>query len=134
MFRAENCMESIAEDDLYSAVVIVGGRTTTEALNCPQATEFVERHYKRKKLIAATCTGLVAISALHILKNHKVTVHSRLKDRVEAREYSDQALTLDENVLTSRGIVTILDFALKIVEILAGTEAKESVEYEILTD
>ncbi|KAL0216479.1 hypothetical protein P9112_008663 [Eukaryota sp. TZLM1-RC] len=132
--RAENCFDNIAEDDIFDCIVVPGGRHATTILDCDDAKSFVNRHYKKGKIIAGCCTGLVVLSELGITANHKAAVPSALKHRVNAKEISDDIFVIDENVLTSKGMATIFEFNLTLIEMLFGRDAREAVEIDVVLD
>ncbi|KAL0251019.1 hypothetical protein GEMRC1_000233 [Eukaryota sp. GEM-RC1] len=135
IMRAENCFDQ-AEGDVFDAVVVPGGdRHRSLAIQaCDEATKFIIRHYEKKKIIASCCTGIPLLSQLGILKNHRITVHSMFKEEVEAKEKLDDAVVIDDHVLTSKGLATILEFNLALIEMLMGRDQRENVETDILVD
>uniref|UniRef100_A0A8C9BNL9 protein deglycase n=1 Tax=Phocoena sinus TaxID=42100 RepID=A0A8C9BNL9_PHOSS len=93
--------------------------------------EILKEQEKRKGLIAAICAGPTALLAHEIGFGSKVTTHPLAKDKMmdgNHYSYSENRVERDGLIVTSRGPGTSFEFALAIVEALAGKEVAEQVK------
>uniref|UniRef100_A0A8C0CL47 protein deglycase n=1 Tax=Balaenoptera musculus TaxID=9771 RepID=A0A8C0CL47_BALMU len=93
--------------------------------------EILKEQEKRKGLIAAICAGPTALLAHEIGFGSKVTTHPLAKDKMmdgSHYSYSENRVERDGLILTSRGPGTSFEFALAIVEALAGKEVADQVK------
>jgi 4-methyl-5(b-hydroxyethyl)-thiazole monophosphate biosynthesis len=82
------------------------------------------------KYTAAICASPVVLAEAGILKGKRATGYPGFLDRLgldDVRLKKDPVVR-DGKVITSRGPGTAMDFALELVEILAGKEKREQVE------
>uniref|UniRef100_A0A8C6B7G8 protein deglycase n=1 Tax=Monodon monoceros TaxID=40151 RepID=A0A8C6B7G8_MONMO len=93
--------------------------------------EILKEQEKRKGLIAAICAGPTALLAHEIGFGSKVTTHPLAKDKMmdgNHYSYSENRVERDGLIITSRGPGTSFEFALAIVEALAGKDVAEQVK------
>ncbi|KAJ1915975.1 hypothetical protein H4219_004036 [Mycoemilia scoparia] len=113
--------------DGYDALVIPGGKVGYVTLaNSQIAQGYVKQFNSQNKLVAAVCAGTLLIKTSGLgdsdgNKKLKITSHPSIKDQlVPDFDYQESRVVVDENILTSRGPGTTMEFALKIVEVLGG--------------
>jgi protease I len=101
-----------AKKETFAALVIPGGYAPDKIRRHQAALEIVSSMNEAKKPIAFIChAGWVAISA-KILKGKRVTGFSAIKDDLEnaGAHYSDKAVVVDGNLITSRTPADLPDF------------------------
>ena len=121
--------------NLPDAVVLPGGMPGSENLaKSSEVGEFLKKMDSEKKIIAAICAApAVVLAPLGILNFKKVTCYpgceknfsdkvSHLKDRV----------VVDGNIITSQGPGSALEFAVAIVNALAGSDMAETIRSKML--
>ncbi|HNZ27732.1 MAG TPA: DJ-1/PfpI family protein [Spirochaetota bacterium] len=86
----------------------------------------------KKKYIGAICAAPFVLERAGIIKGRKVTSYPGWKEKLPSASYSEDAVVVDGNIITSRGVGTAIDMALKIVEIIKGVESKEKLKKEIV--
>lgn len=86
----------------------------------------------KKKHIGAICAAPYVLECAGILKGRKATSYPGWKEKMPSASYSEDAVVVDGNIITSRGVGTAIDMALKIVDIIKGTENKEKLKKEIV--
>ena len=113
-------------------MVLPGGNLGAQNLSESAAVkEVLKEQEKSKGLIAAICAGPTALLAHEIGFGSKVTTHPLAKDKMmngNHYSYSESRVERDGLILTSRGPGTSFEFALAIVEALAGKEVAAQVK------
>ena len=117
----------------FDAIVLAGGNPGYINLrNDATVLEVVKKMYEAGKIIAAICGAPTTPSDLGILKERVVTSHPSVKDEIEAREYSEDRVVVDEKLITSRSPGTAMEFAFKLLEVMKGCDVAEAVNGGVL--
>ena len=88
---------------------------------------------KAGKIVAAICAAPSVLIKAGVLQGRKATVSPSGKAQVEAcANFSEERVVVDGNLVTSRSPGTALEFALKLVEVLAGKEKMQMVKAQTL--
>lgn len=118
------CKSDISFDqiqaDAFAGLVIPGGFAPDKLRRIPKVLQTVQQMHGAKKPIAFIChAGWVPISA-KILKNRKVTGVSAIKDDLEnaGALFSDHAVVVDENLISSRTPADLPDFCKALLKAL----------------
>ncbi|RLJ07860.1 MAG: DJ-1 family protein [Candidatus Aenigmatarchaeota archaeon] len=122
-------------DDLdindFDALVLVGGypgyKNLSQSNNILRAVvEFDEK----KKLIAAICGAPSVLAKTGILDDRRATIYPGLEKEIPRPRGG--RVVIDEHIITSQGPGTAIDFALAVLERLAGRDVMERVKKEIV--
>jgi 4-methyl-5(b-hydroxyethyl)-thiazole monophosphate biosynthesis len=119
----------------YDMVVLPGGQPGTDTLNAdPRIHALLDRMAKHEKYIAAICAAPKILASAGLLKGRRVTSFPGALDQSQlaAVRYEETAVVQDGHILTSRGPGTAMDFALAIIEILAGRAKRDEVEQGLM--
>ena len=90
-----------------------------------------------KKLISAICAApAIVLAPLGILTGKRATCYpaKKFRDVLQLEFTSSDAVTVDDNLITSQGPGTSLKFSLALVGLLYGIEAKEKLSIEMCAD
>lgn len=115
----------------YDMIVLPGGQPGAANLeNDPRILELVRRLAERGRYTAAICAAPKVLARAGVLDGKRATGFPGTLDperfpRVQI--CADPVLT-DGRVVTSRGPGTAMDFALELIELLAGAEKRRQVE------
>ena len=122
-------------DDLnindFDALVLVGGYPGYKNLSQSNTIlRAVLEFDEKKKLIAAICGAPSVLAKTGILDNRRATIYPGLEKEIPRPR--EGRVVIDEHIITSQGPGTAIDFALTIVEKLAGKDVMERVKKEIV--
>ena len=108
----------------FDMIVLPGGSTGVENLKKdPRVVALLGQFAARGKQIAAICAAPSLLVTAGLVSDKKVTSHPCVKELVAASSiYSEDRVVVDGTWITSRGPGTAMEFALKLVEILAGVK------------
>ena len=139
-------LEDCKKNGLPDAIIVPGGLNGTKNLaNCKKAQNLLLEMWQEKKIVCAICAApVIVISPLGILKNKNYTCYPTMEndfaefagenwqEKVSGAIHHTDNVVIDENLITSRGAGTALDFSFAIIEKLCGSEIKEKVKNSIV--
>lgn len=105
--------------DAYDALLLPGGPSTFALLKDGRAAKLAKAFADRGRLVAAICAAPLILNAAGLLENKRVSAHVCAWEEIPAAKNCAR-VEIDGNILTSRGAGTAFDFALALVEALAG--------------
>lgn len=124
--KANLALKEVKADD-YLGLVIPGGYSPGNLEKYPESLDICRAFMKQKKLIAGVCHGPRLLMRAGLLKGRKVTclysVANELADDWKAGNYGtylDQAVVVDDNLVTSRYPGDMAAFTRTIAEKLAA--------------
>lgn len=128
--------------DDYDAHALPGGwpGTRYNEQSCSELMlGIIKKMYEQGKLIATMCFGIFALGEAGLLKEVKATSFSSNSDSCETckvvknkvisygTDFQEQAIVIDKNIISNIGPAVADEVALKMVEILIGEEATQSI-------
>lgn len=115
----------------FDLVVLPGGLPGADNLrDDPRVVHLVQRTHAEGRLVGAICAAPKVLAHAGLLEGRRATHYPGALNAAELEGItdSDAAIELDGRVITSRGPGTAMDFALKLVELLAGRDKRDEVE------
>lgn len=120
---------------LPDAVILPGGLPGAKNLaESQKVRELVKKMNQEKKIVGAICAAPALVLAPNgILNGRKATCYPGFEKNFSSEvNFSHERVIVDGHVITSRGPGSALEFALQLVEVLAGKEKAESLSQELL--
>ena len=135
--RVKELFEDLEKNGLPDAVIVPGGLLGTKNLAaCSKAQNLILKMWEEKKFVCAICAApVIVLSPLGILKNKNFTCYPTMEndfnqfagdnwqEKVSGAIHHTENVVIDENLITSRGAGTALDFSFAIIEGLVVTPA-----------
>lgn len=123
--------EALRKD--YDMVALPGGMPGSEHLkNDARLGQLMKSMAAQGKYVAAICAAPMALQAAGLLEGKRATSFPGIIDKMPGtHRYETDPVVMDGNIVTSRGPGTAMDFALQLVELLAGKTKREAVEAEL---
>lgn len=114
----------------YDMIVLPGGMPGSEHLkNDARIIAIMKNMAAAGKFVTAICAAPMALHAAGLLEGKRATSFPGVLDRLPGtHHYLNDAVVVDGNIVTSRGPGTAMDFALTLVELLAGKTKRAEVE------
>lgn len=115
----------------YDLVVLPGGQPGTDnLLRDERIIQLVQEMQSQGRYVAAICAAPMVLGKAGVLQGKSATSYPGCLDkmRLPGVNYLEDAVVVDGKVITSKGPGTAMDFALQLVEILAGSELRKRVE------
>jgi len=114
-------------------VILPGGAGGVEKLKQdPRVERLIKAMQEKKKLIGAICAAPTALAKFGVLEGKKATVYPTLVEEIKPAQFVDNPVVEDENVITSQGPGTALEFGLRLAERLVGKEKAKEVARRML--
>ncbi len=111
-------------------MVLPGGMPGSENLkNDARIVGLLQRMAGQGKHVAAICAAPMALHAAGLLEGKRATSFPGVLDKLPGgHRYVEERVVVDGRIVTSRGPGTAMDFALTLVELLAGRAKRVEVE------
>ena len=121
------------EDMEYDLVVIPGGMPgATNLRDDERVIKLIKKQNKEGKLIGAICAGPIVIGKAEIIEGKNITSYPGYEDELPNCEYSEDAVVVDGNIITSRGPATAMAFSYKLLEKLGYEHQVEGISSGML--
>lgn len=117
----------------FDMIVLPGGMPGSEHLkNDGRIIALLKSMAADGKYTAAICAAPMALHAAGLLEGKRATSFPGVLDRLPGTHaYLNDKVVTDGNVVTSKGPGTAMDFALTLVELLAGRSRRNAVEADL---
>lgn len=121
----KNCL-----DQKYDLIVLPGGIPGAENLKASEElAELLKKQRQEDRLYGAICAAPALVLEHHgLLEGKKATCHPGFVSHLSSQENVGEKVVVDGNCVTSRGAGTSIDFALELLFLLAGEEARNTVK------
>ncbi|MSR94443.1 DJ-1/PfpI family protein [Clostridiaceae bacterium 68-1-5] len=107
----------------YHMLVLPGGMPGTTNLQEHRGVcTLVKRFLVEGKYVAAICAAPVILSGLGLLRGKRVTCYPLVEQQLQGAVLTGGRTAVDGQIITGRSAGGAVEFALKIIEILAGEE------------
>lgn len=118
----------------FDLIVLPGGLPGAQRLaEHEPLAQRVREQAKAGKLFAGICAApALALQAYGVLRQRRMTCYPGLSDQLRGCVFVDQPVVVDGNCITSQGPATALEFALMLVEQLAGRAMRKQVAQAML--
>lgn len=120
-----------ALNDDFDMIVLPGGLPGANHLrDDPRIQQKLKDMVAQDKYTAAICAAPKALASAGLLHGKRATSFPGALDdsRVNDLEYVEDSVVIDGKIITSRGPGTAMDFALTLIELLAGSDKRVEVE------
>lgn len=131
---ADALLDEVLDED-FDMIVLPGGLPGADHLdNDERIHKLVKRLHEQGKYTAAICAAPKVLANAGVLDGKQATSYPGFIDKMNLPR--TQVLTIpvvtDDKVITSRGPGTAMDFALELIEKLAGPAQREAVETPLM--
>lgn len=125
-------MDEVCVQEL-DAVIIPGGMPGTVNLGKSEAvTKILKQMNEEGKIVGAICAAPSVLGACGILQGKKATCYPGFEDQLTGAQFVDEMAVVDENIVTSRGLGTSMEFGFALLEQLVSGEKVNEVREQIV--
>lgn len=119
--------------EIFDLIVLPGGIDGTENLaKDPRVVRMLQAQLEQGRNIGAICAAPAILDRLGLATGKTITCHPVCRDALKNSKLSQDRVVTDGLLITSQGPGTAVEFALKLVELLAGTESMLNVNKGVM--
>lgn len=122
-----DCLAENFDYENAQMVVLPGGRIGTDNLSRSGLVLEQCRLFAANKKVAAVCAAPSILASQGLIDGKKATVHPDFEGIMDGAVVTHEEVTVDENIITGRGLGTTIPFALKLIESLVDKETARKV-------
>lgn len=130
--NTDDVYENIINIDDVSMIILPGGPAVQKLCKNEWLLDLIKKIYDDKKFIAAICAAPMILGQLNLLKNLDAVCYPSYEKYLLGANVLTQNVVVSDNIITSRGAGTSIDFSLKIIEILKSKEISEEIAKKIV--
>jgi 4-methyl-5(b-hydroxyethyl)-thiazole monophosphate biosynthesis len=120
-------------DELFDIIILPGGSPGYINLgNDKRVLDLVNRYYSEGKIVAAICAAPSVLAKAGILEKRKATIFDGMEDLLKNAKYVNQTVVEDQNIITSQGPGTSIEFALTILLRLTNEKKVREIKDQLL--
>ena len=139
---ADNRMLTVLAEDRYEdasrpdVLVVPGGIGTRALLTDERILAWIRSVHETSRYTTSVCTGSLVLAAAGLLDGLDATTHWLVREdlrRLGARPVKERVVERGK-VITAAGVSAGIDMALRLAELLAGTETAQAIQLSIEYD
>lgn len=128
----DTLIDKVAADN-FDVIILVGGNPGFINLGkSEKVLKLVKEMCDSSKYVTAICGAPSVLAKAGVIKGKRVTVFPGMEGTLTGAQYRDERVVVDGKIITSQGPGTALEFAIKLVEVLAGKGTAREVTKEVL--
>lgn len=130
--KLDKLMDDVNWDEL-KILILPGGMPGTNNLKaCTPLADKLKEFNNSGKLLAAICAAPTVLGVNGILEGRRATCYPGCEDNLHAGEYLTDSVVECDNVITSRGLGTAIDFAGAIIARLRDRNTADTVLKQVI--
>lgn len=128
-----DCTFDSADFSNVEALILPGGMPGAKHLNEHEGLKaLITRFNEEKKLLAAICAAPMVFGGMGLLKGKKATCYPGFEAELKGAQVTGESVVVDGNITTGKGPGLVFDFALSLVEQIAGGDTRKEVQNGLL--
>ena len=129
----DTLIDKMSADD-FDVIVLPGGNPGyTNLGKSEKVLKLVRDMHNRNKYVTAICAAPSVLAKAGVIQGKRATIFPGMEDTLTGAQHSKDRVVIDGRIITSQGPGTAMEFAIKLVEVLAGRNRAEEVAKRVLT-
>ncbi len=128
----DTTLDAVSEPPFDMVVLPGGGPGTDNLRRDPRIAALVKAQTERGGYVAAICAAPTVLGDAGLLAGRRATSYPAYRSQLPGADYRTDRVVVDGKLITSRSPGTALEFALTLVEHLAGPEASHRIAADVL--
>lgn len=122
-----------ADYEMCNMIVLPGGLPGADYLGEHDGLAKQIRYFaENDRYLAAICAAPQVFGAQGVIEGKNATIYPGMEECLKGAHPQDDIVVRDGNIITSMGPATAMPFAMKLIEVLKGKAAVDSVANELL--
>ncbi len=114
-------------------LVLPGGMPGAKHLNEHEGVKKLLLEFnKQQKMIASICAAPMVLGGLRLLEEKRATCYPGFEPELIGAQVTGENVVVDGNMITGKGPGLVFDFALRLVEQIAGMPTRREVQQGLL--
>ena len=130
--KTDVTIESVDIDDIEGIVLPGGMPGTLNLKNNQKLLEIVKYSFEKRLLIGAICAAPSILGDMNILKNKSACCYPGFEKELIGANILNESVTIDQNIITSRGPGTAIHFGFALLSYLKGEDILKNVKNEMI--
>ena len=130
--KTDVTIESVDIDDIEGIVLPGGMPGTLNLKNNQKLLEIVKYSFEKRLLIGAICAAPSILGNMNILKNKSACCYPGFEKELIGANILNESVTIDQNIITSRGPGTVIHFGFALLSYLKGEDTLKNVKNEMV--
>lgn len=129
VLKAEHIFTKFGDIDVkkYDGIILPGGPGVAVLAKNKEVLDTVREFHKEGKLIFAVCAAPLVLDNAEILVDKKFTCYPSTAKEIKSGRYVNESVVTDKNIITSQGVGTSIEAALKLLEIIVSKDASDRI-------
>ena len=111
----------------YDLIALPGGMPGAKNLNEHEGLKEQIKNFAENKMIGAICAAPMILGGMGLLKGKRATCYPGFEPELIEAIVTNEPVTVDGNIVTGKGPAFAIQFALQLVELLAGKASRDEV-------
>ena len=116
----------------YDMIVLPGGMPGAKNLNEHEGLKDQLKVFAKDKLIGAICAAPMILGGMGLLKGKRATCYPGFEPELIEAIITNEPVTIDGNIITGKGPAFAIQFALQLINTLAGKATRDEVANGLL--
>lgn len=130
--EADMGIDDVAWENACMLVLPGGMPGTNKLMDCELLCDRLKEFAKEGKYVAAICAAPSILGVNGLLEGRKATCYPGFEEKLLGAEYVEAPVVKDDNIITSRGLGTAIEFAAEIIAAVADRETADSILEKII--
>lgn len=123
----DTLIDKVSADD-FDAIVLPGGNPGYVNLGkSEKVLNLVRGMHEKNKYVTAICAAPSVLAKAGVIQGKRATIFPGMEGTLTGAQHSKERVVVDGRIITSQGPGTAIEFAIKLVEVLAGKSQAEEV-------
>ena len=128
----DTLLDKVSADD-FDVIILPGGYPGFVNLGVSEKVlKLVREMFDGNKYVTAICGAPSVLAKAGVIQGKRATIFPGMEATLAGAQCSDERVVVDGKVITSQGPGTAMEFAIKLVEVLAGHNKADEVTKEVL--
>ena len=139
--RADSGLELVASASYATCppldlVFVPGGYGQIAQMEDAETLAFLRHHGAHARWVASVCTGALLLGAAGLLRGYRAATHWMYMELLPAFGAIpvEERVVVDRNRITAGGVTAGIDFGLRVIAEVAGTEVAQAAQLELEYD